>query len=322
MNFRIVGLFIAVAVGVASWVLTCAAWRFDRIAAGFLPLETRVFERFTLVALGTAATLPDPNRRGTSIAAGSGQDVLIVDAGRGVAEGLRAAKIPATQPATVLLSNLLPENTAGLDDLLAAAWIEGRRAPIRVIGPPGTAAVAEAAVTAVGPGAVAWAEALAEDPSAPALEVIEIEDGWEEAIGTIRARAGALSGGPLPTFAWRLDAGGPAAVVSGAGWDGAAIEELARGASMLFHGANPVPTPKEARAASLEVDPDRLLREAALYTGFEEVGAIARRAGVNTLVLIRMRQPPVYDIQVTTRVDDTFDGHIAVAADGDEFVPR
>ena len=47
----------------------------------------------------------------------------------------------------------------------------------------------------------------------------------------------------------------------------------------------------------------------------------ARRAGVGALVLIRMRQPPVFDLQVTTRVDDAFDGPIHVARDGDEFTP-
>ncbi len=322
MNPRVVGLFIALAVGVASWVLTCAAWRFDRVAAGFLPLEPRAFERFTLVTLGTAGPAPDPNRRGTAIAAGSGEDVLIVDAGRGVAEGLRAAKIPVSQPGTVLLSSLLPENTVGLDDLLAAAWLAGRRTPILLIGPAGTAQVAQDAADAVGPGAVARAKALGEDATAPRFEVLEIEDGWTGTIGAMNARAGGLTGGPLPAFAWRLDAGGPAAVVGGTGWDGKSLETLARGAALLFHDANPVPTPEEARNAGLDVDPDRLRREAALFTGFEEVGAIARRAGVHTLVLIRMRQPPVYDIQVTSRVDDTFDGRIAVAADGDEFVPR
>ena len=72
---------------------------------------------------------------------------------------------------------------------------------------------------------------------------------------------------------------------------------------------------------SLDVDPERLRREAAIYTDFDEVGAIARRAGVRVLVLYKMRQPAVLDLQVSSRVDDVYDGHIAVAHDGDEFTP-
>jgi ribonuclease Z len=308
-------------VGVASWVLTCAAWRFDRAMAGFLPLEPRPFAHFTVVVLGTAAAGEDPNRRGTTVAAALGEEIALVDAGRGVAEALRAAKIPPSQPSAVLLTSLLPENTVGLDDLLAAAWLAGRRAPVRVLGPPGTAALAQHVVAQISPGVVARSRALGDDPTPPALEPIEIADGAQQAIGALALRAGALAGGPLPALAWRIEAQGRSAVVGGTGWDGAALEALARGANLLLHDANHVPTPEEAQAASLAVDPARLAREAAIYTDFAQVGAIARRAGVGALVLIRMRQPAVLDLQITSRVDDAFDGKIAVAHDGDEFTP-
>jgi ribonuclease BN (tRNA processing enzyme) len=105
------------------------------------------------------------------------------------------------------------------------------------------------------------------------------------------------------------------------GWDGAALEELARGANLLLHDATHVPTAAEAKEAALDVDPKRLEREAAIYTDFADAGAIARRAGVGALVLVRMRQPAVLDLQITSRVDDAFDGVVAVARDGDEFTP-
>jgi ribonuclease Z len=321
VNLRFVGFALALAVGVASWVLTCMAWRFDRVAAGFLPLEPRSFAQLTVVVLGTAAAGEDPNRRGTSIAAAAGEEVVLVDAGRGVAEALRAAKIPPSQPAAVLFTSLLPENTVGLDDLLASAWLAGRRAPLRVVGPPGTAALAQHVVANISAGVVARSRALGDDPAPPALVAIEVADGAQEMLGGLAVRAGGLSGGPLPALAWRIEANARSAVVGGTGWDGAALEALAQGADLLLHDANHVPTREEAAAASLAVEPERLAREAAIYTDFAEVGAIARRAGVGALVLIRMRQPAVLDLQITTRVDDEFDGKIAVAHDGDEFTP-
>jgi ribonuclease Z len=321
VSFRVAGLAIAVLVGLVSWMLTCAAWQFDEVAAGVIPLDARRFERLTLVTLGTAGAAENHNRRGTSIAAGLAEHVLLVDAGRGVAEGLRAAKIPLTQPDAVLLTSLLPENTVGLDDLLAAAWLAGRREPLRLVGPPGTAALAEAVAAAVTPGAVARATALGDDPTPPAFVVDEVSSSWDASFGDIAARAGALSGGPLPALAWRLEAKGRVAVIGGTGWGADALEDFARGAQILFHDAAFVPTPEEAEELGIEEDPARLEREAGLYTQLDEVGAIARRAGVGALVLVRLRPPPVYDLQVTMQVDDAFEGRIAIARDGDEFTP-
>ena len=71
----------------------------------------------------------------------------------------------------------------------------------------------------------------------------------------------------------------------------------------------------------LEEDPERLLREAALHASFEAAGAIARRAGVDTLVLVRLRPPPVFDFQITSLVDDQYGGRILIPEDGDEITP-
>jgi ribonuclease BN (tRNA processing enzyme) len=64
-----------------------------------------------------------------------------------------------------------------------------------------------------------------------------------------------------------------------------------------------------------------LLRAAREHTAIDAVGALAQQAGVETLVLVRMRPPPVYDLQITSVVDDDFDGRIVIAEDGDEITP-
>jgi ribonuclease BN (tRNA processing enzyme) len=51
------------------------------------------------------------------------------------------------------------------------------------------------------------------------------------------------------------------------------------------------------------------------------VGGIAARAGVKTLVLVRLRPPPIYDIQITSEIGPTFDGRIVIPDDGDEITP-
>ena len=105
------------------------------------------------------------------------------------------------------------------------------------------------------------------------------------------------------------------------GWGHDALAEFAEGAQVLVRDAAFVPGPELVEELQIEVDPERLRREAALQTAIEEVGSVAQRAGVRTLVLVRLRPPPVYDLQVTSIVGRTFDGRIEIPEDGDEIRP-
>ena len=82
-----------------------------------------------------------------------------------------------------------------------------------------------------------------------------------------------------------------------------------------------IPDAALAREIGLDVDPRRLEAEAALHTPLASVGELAARAGVETLVLVRLRPPPIYDFQITRLVGDRFGGRIVVADDGDEIRP-
>jgi ribonuclease Z len=320
-SFRIFGFLAALLVALGAWALTCVAWRFDDVAAGVRPLDPRSFERMTLVTVGTGGSYEDPNRRGPVTAVALGEDVALVDAGRGAADALRAARFPVAQPGWVLLTSLLPENTLGLDDVLATGWMRGRREPLRLVGPPGTRALAAAVEAAVRPGALARARALGDDAPPPRFEVVEIDAGWSGRVGGVEVRAGALPGGPTPGFAYRFTSGGHSAVVGGPGWAPDALADFARGTDVLVAEAVYVPTPQEARELGIDEDAGRLTNEATLHTTLRQVGGVARRAGAGTLVLVRLRPPPVFALQITSVVDDTYDGRILVPADGDEIVP-
>lgn len=320
-QFRVALLLAVFAVVLASWALTCAAWRADRVTAGVVPLDPRRFDALTLVTVGTGGDRENPRRLGPATAVARGEGLLLVDAGRGLAEALRAARIPARQPDTVYLTSLLPENTAGLDDLLATGWLDGRRAPLRIVGPPGTRALAEGLETALAPGREARATALALPPDGARFAPLEVAGGFAEEREGVRVRAGELPGGPLPAFGWRFEADGRSVVIAGTGWAPEALIELARGADVLVHEAVYLPTPEVAEQAGLDLAPDAIAREARLHTQIDAVGGLAARAGVRTLVLVRLRPPPVFAIQLSSRVDDHFAGRIVVPDDGDEIRP-
>jgi ribonuclease Z len=325
MGGRLLILGFGVFAVIASFFAIWATWRYQDLAQDVAWLEDRTFETLTLVTVGTGSAYENPTRLGPVTAVGLGTRIALVDAGRGVSEALRRCAIRTSQPDTLYLTSLLPENTVGIDDLLLTGWLSARSVPLRLVGPPGTQALAEALRAAQAPAI----EALARDVGLPAagatLEVVEATPGWSETRedGSI-VRAGDAGARPLPSLAWRFDrpAQGPAAalalVVTGAGPDPDAVAELARGAGLLategfFRAA------VDAVIEAGDPDADRLRREAALHLPTADAGALAERAGVPLLVLTRLRPPPMFDAQFETSVEATYRGRTVVADDCDSF---
>ncbi len=320
MAARVLLIFLLAAIATMSWLATCALWHYRQVAAGLEPLETRRFETLTLITVGTGGAYENPQRLGPATAVGLGERLVLVDAGRAVAEALRQARIPVAQPDTVFLTSLAPENTVGLDDLLLTGWLAPRSAPLRLMGPPGTRALAESLMAAHRDAVAALGERIGLPPEAAALEAIEVPDGWSETRAGLGVRATALAGGPLPARAWRFEAGARAAVVGGPGWDPDALVTLARGAHVLVQAAVHRPSVEMAVEAGTP-EPERLRREADLYTATTDVGRLARRAGVQQLVLVRLRPPPLFAQQYRRLVGESFAGRVVVAEDGDEITP-
>lgn len=320
MMGRVLILALGIATLVGSWVMTCQLWRYRDVSAGVAWLEPREFERLSAVTLGTGSAYENPQRLGPATAIALGDLVVLVDAGRGVAEALRKAEIPVQQPARVFLTSLLPENSVGLDDLLLTGWLAPRQEPLVLMGPPGTRALAEALLAAHAP-AISMLETRVGLPArGAALDVTEVGDGWSMQLGEITVSAAAVGRDALPGLAYRFEASGRAIVVSGAGPERRALTALARGAAVLvaegFH-AESVEMAIDAGAP----DPERLRAEAALHMPFLEVGKVATDAGVPLLVLTRLRPPPLFDAQYDDPLESVFHGRVQIAGDGDTFSP-
>ncbi len=318
-RLRLFGFLLVAAVAVAGWITTYVSWQVQRVAAGVVPLDPRDFETLTVVAVGTGGAYENPDRRGPAIALGLGTEIVLVDAGRAVAEGLRAARIPVAQPRRVLLTSLLPENTVGLDDLLLTGWREGRDQPLEIYGPVGTRALAEGLRAGHAAGVAAWQQALDLPAEGASFQAREWVGGETLQLDRLALRCASQPEGPTPTLAHRAEAEGRAVVVAGAGWGEAALIELARAADLLVHEATVTPAPELGE--TLGVGAERLRREAALHAQLDRVGSVAARAGVATLALVRLRPPPVYDFQYSGPVAESFGGRVWVPDDGDELAP-
>jgi ribonuclease BN (tRNA processing enzyme) len=315
---RAVLLGLMLLVALLGAVTLCARRTVRSAVAAVAALEPRSFPSLSLVVVGSGGAQENPGRRGPCIAVGFGSQVVLVDAGRGAAEGLRAAGIPVDQPDTVYLTSLLPENALGVDDLLLTGWLAPRKKPLRLIGPEGTREFAASLERAYARGAHAVSESLGLPPEGAHLEALEIGDGFREERNGLVVQAALLPGGPLPALAYRAEAGGHAAVISGTGFGDEAVVALARGASVLVHEALHRPSLDAAIEGGGE-DGERLKREGELHTSLEGAGALAGRAGVATLVLVRLRPPPLFAWQFSHAAGRSFSGEVIVASDGDEI---
>jgi ribonuclease BN (tRNA processing enzyme) len=322
MDGKIYFLALVIGILILAWLGAGVLWRAAEMAEIVAPLDLREFEELSVVTVGTGNEYENPNRHGPSTAIGLGRTIVLVDVGRGIAEGLRSAKIPLNQPELVVLTNLLPLNTIGLDDLLFTGWLVPREKPLRVLGPPGTETLVAYLQGAHAKGRDAFGSAISLPIDGARIDVMEVGDGYSEDVGGFQIEARSLPGGPLPTLAWRFSDGDDRIVVSGSGWGHETLASFAGGADVLVHEAAYLPTVEELEGTGAEVPyPERLELEAKLHTSILEVGAIATDAQVDRLVLVRLRPPPFFNLQVRSLVANNYEGEIVVPDDGDFVFP-
>jgi ribonuclease Z len=304
-----------------AWVASCVIWRAAEVGELVGPLETRRYKDLTIVAVGTGSPYENPERLGPSTGIAWHETVSLVDVGRGVAEGLRLSKVPVSQPSRIFLTSLMPENLMGIDDLLFTGWRQDRAHGIQIFGPVGTRAYVTNLLEAYRQTQDALGKALALPDEGMRIEVVEASEGFETEWDGLSAKAASIEGGPLPALLWRFEAGGRSVVVSGVGWADERLVSWAQGVDALVHEAVYVPPPEDVEEAGVVADPERLRRESEIHSSLLDIGTLAASTNVGTLVLIKMRPPPFYDIQVTSHVAETFSGRVVIAHDGDEISP-
>lgn len=314
MGGRLLILVLGVVALLGSILLAWQMWRYRGLADGIAWLEPREFGTLTLVAVGTGTGSENPQRLGPATAIGLGSRVVLVDAGRGVAEALRRCAIPVQQPDTVLLTSLLPENVLGLDDLLLTGWNAPRGEPLRVVGPKGTRALTRRIASAYAAAIESLATARGVDPRGAAFDAVDVADGWTERRDGLEVRAADMGAAPLASLAYRFEREGGAIVVAGVGADPERLAEFANGAAVLAAEGFYAESVEMAIAAGAS-DPERLRREAALHLPLEKVGDAAARAGVGTLLLTRLSPPPLFEQQYRGVVGATYPGRVLVAAE-------
>jgi len=245
-----------------------------------------------LMLLGTGGPIPDPSRHGSAAVLEVGDTRLLFDAGRGVVLQLSRAGIPVEQIRNVFITHHHYDHIGDLADVVLTGWLQGRRQPLRVLGPPGTRSIVMALIEQVyerdiafrsqGELAIDWAP----------VESADVVSGLVHDGGTWRVFAESVVHGHRLEYpeafrrrwvclGYRVEAEGKVVAFSGDCVECEGLGRLARDADVLV---------QCCYMARAELTSPRFLRLAEETIACSDtVGRIAREAGARKLVLTHFR---------------------------------
>jgi len=145
-----------------------------------------------------------------------GDEVLLIDAGRGAVQRLQQLNRSPGAITRVFLTHLHSDHTVGLPEVWLSGWWRGRAAPLEMRGPAGTREMASHLQEAYsydvgirsGP-----PENLRRDTAA--LTGFDVSEGVVYEHNGVTVTAIAVDHGPVKCFGYRIDAGGHSVVFSG-----------------------------------------------------------------------------------------------------------
>ncbi|AQA06573.1 ribonuclease Z [Mycobacterium sp. MS1601] len=232
--------------------------------------------------LGTGSPLPDARRAGPSTLVRAGGQTFLVDCGRGVLLRLTAAGVGANGLTALLLTHLHSDHIAELGDVIITRWVSTFTPdppPLQIIGPPGTAAVVDAILTAFGFDIGYRIAHHADLTAPPPLEVHEYTEGVVWDADGVHITAGPTDHRPVdPTIGFRVEAEGNSVVLAGDTVPCASLDALSSGADALVHTV--------IRKDLVALMPMQRIKDILDYhSSVEQAAATAARAGVATLIL-------------------------------------
>jgi ribonuclease BN (tRNA processing enzyme) len=292
---------------------------------GLLPaLAVAQTSRTQIVMLGTGTPIPDPDRSGPATAIVVDSVAYLFDAGTGVvrraaAAGLKgvrafAGRTPTAQPSPrfdrVFLTHLHSDHTLGLADVIFTPWIQGRRAPLDVYGPPGASHLVSGILDAYSED-IAERVAASGGPSPDGWKAVvhEVTEGivFQDSRVVVRAFP-VLHAGWKYAFGYRIETPDRTIVISGDTRAASNIAEQCRACDVLIHEVY-----SDAGFASLP--PERQAYHAQAHTSATQLGDIATRAKPALLILYHQLFFGSTEEKLLSEVRSRFSGRVVSAHD-------
>ena len=141
--FVIAGALV-VALIAAVWLATLSPafddWAYTKIVTRIAAQPTPTLAQpgeLSVLLCGTNAPLPDVHRAGACTLVAAGNDLYIVDSGLASTRNLVMWHVPLARVKGVFLTHFHSDHIGDLGELRLQTWVAGRRAPLKVYGPPG-----------------------------------------------------------------------------------------------------------------------------------------------------------------------------------------
>ncbi|HEY7061941.1 MAG TPA: MBL fold metallo-hydrolase [Chloroflexota bacterium] len=266
-----------------------------------------------LTLLGTGNPRPNPRRAGPSQHVAVGGASLLVDCGSGVVRRMTEAGIAAERLDYLFITHHHSDHQIDLGHLLISGWVLGRRTPLTVVGPPGTAEYLRRVLHAHEFDLRARQFDRRLSPAALEIPVREVApgeavegDGWRVTPIEVDHRV------VVPAYGYRIeDERGRALVISGDTAPCDAVVAAAQGAAVLVHELNNAGPYQPLAPDATEAQREHFRERWESHTSAEQIGALAARSGVPTLVLSHL--PPTMDaawVRATAGADYRGELHI------------
>ena len=297
--------------------------------AAFLPtLAVAQSSRTQIVMLGTGTPIPDPDRSGPAVAIVVDSVAYLFDAGTGVVRRAAAAGrngVPAfagrtakAQPSPrfdrVFLTHLHSDHTLGLADVIFTPWIQGRRTPLDIYGPPGTSRLVNSILDGNSED-IAERLSASGGPSPDGWKVVvhEIAAGtvFQDSRVTVRAFP-VLHAGWKYAFGYRIETPDRTIVISGDTRANSNVDEQCRGCDVLIHEVY-----SDSGFATLA--PERQVYHAQAHTSATQLGDIATRAGPGLLILNHQLFFGSTEEKLLSEVRSRYNGRVVSAHDLDVY---
>jgi ribonuclease Z len=271
---------------------------------------------FRVTLLGTGNPRPSIDRFGPATLVEAGSLRLLVDVGRGASIRLfqvgGAALVSGVD--AVAFTHLHSDHVVGYPDLWLTGWVFGRRAPLAVYGPAGTAAMVGHLREAFDFDVTTRRDRDERLPGAGVeVRASDVEPGVVFERDGVKLTAFAVDHGPVaPAYGYRIDYGGRSVVISGDTRPSDALIRAAKGTDVLVH---EVLSPEVERRLSRMADPGQTARVIAHHATPEEAGRVFAAVGPRLAVYTHIVPSPTRPEDLVPATRRTYAGPLVVGAD-------
>jgi ribonuclease BN (tRNA processing enzyme) len=279
--------------------------------------------RTQVVLLGTGTPRPDPARSGPATAIVVNDRAYLVDAGPGLVRRAQAAVdngihgLTVANLTTAFVTHLHSDHTVGLPDLIFTTWVQGRKAPLQLYGPPGIEAMTSHIMQAWQYDIDVRTKGLEQRSTAGLLvKAHDIKPGVVFEDENVKVTAFTVPHGELSAFGYRLQTADRSIVVTGDTSPSEAVVENCRKCDVLIHEVYA----EEYRPADVA---NWLAYRPKYHTTTGQLAEIANKAQPGLLILYHRGIGPkgreISDEQYLAEIRRTYRGKVVAGNDLDVY---